>query len=145
MAGWRLVAILRIIHNPFSDHKEAAHWYAEQGCQPPSNCLVPGNPPKTFNQTHQKLPNEVRRRASGEADSVKTRLWDCTYWERAKKQSVFLAAQAEYLELNKPPQLQKSDMIRIFGKVPCTQTPPKVDCDQFQILFEIATKKEMCS
>jgi len=142
MPGWRLVAVLRVIHHPFSDHREAARWYAEQRCQLPSNCLVPGNPPQAFDRTHGKLPDVVRRRTSGEADSVKTRCWDHTYWERAKRQPIFLVTQTEFLELTHPPQLQRPDMLKVFGYVPGTQTPPKIDCNHLRLLMKVATERK---
>ena len=142
MVGWRLVAILRVAHDPFADHREAAQWYAEQGCPTPSNCLVPGNPPKAFDHTHGELPDEVRRNPRVDTDRLKTRLWDCGYWERARKQPVFLATEVEFLDLVQPPQLQKGDMVDVFGKVPGTQTPKEIDRGQLRSLLDIATKRE---
>lgn len=139
--GRRLVAILCIIHHPFYDHNEAARWYAQQGCPLPSNCLVPGNPPKAFELTNGKLPDELRRRIGAQSDSrAKIRRWDTTYRQRAKEWPVFLATRAEFLELTRPPQLQEADIVRVFGRVPATQTPPEIACDQLQRLVEIATE-----
>jgi len=141
MPGWRLVAILRIIHPPFSDHNEAARWYAQQGCPLPSNCLVADNPPKAFELTNGKLPAKVRRRIDAQSDfRVAIRLWDATYRQRVKKWPVFLATSAEFLELIRPPQLREADIVGVFGKVPATRNPPEITCDQLQRLVAIATE-----
>jgi hypothetical protein len=138
--GWRLVAILRIIHR-FSDHNEAARWYARQGCPLPSNCLTGDSPPKAFELTNGKLPAEVRGRINTRSDpGAAIRFWGATYRKRARKWPVLLATRAEFLELTDPPQLREGDLIRVFGKVPATRTPPEVSSDRLERLVTLALR-----
>ncbi len=137
--GWRLVAVLRVIHR-FSDHDEAADWYARQGCPIPSNCLVDGNPPKAFELTNGDPPISVKTRTAADSDSrAVIRLWDATYWGRVKEWPVFLATNVEFLDLIHPPQLTEADLAKVFGKVPATQNPPERSCDRLERLVELAT------
>jgi hypothetical protein len=71
--GWRLVAVLRIVHR-FTSHAEAATWYEQHGKPLPSNCFVEKNPPKPLELTNGDPPKEVKQR--GESDPVRVvRLW----------------------------------------------------------------------
>jgi len=116
--GWRLVAVLRVSHR-FSDHNEAAGWYARQGCPVPSNCLVNDNPAKPFELTNGNPPPEVKKRVSAESNfRLAIRLWDATYRRRVEVWPVFLATKAEFLELISPPQLRDVNIVEVFGKVP---------------------------
>ncbi len=139
--GWRLVAVLRVIRR-FPNHIRAASWYSEQGFPPPSNCLVQGNRPIAFELTSKNPPAEVKKRLGGTANSrLALRLWDATYRTRMSEWPVFLATEAEFLELNHPAQLRKPEFVAVFGKVPGTQNPPEINCDRLQRLVEIAAGK----
>lgn len=139
--GWRLIAVLRVSHR-FSDHDEAAGWYARQGCPIPSNCLVDGNPPKAFELTNGNPPANVKRRVAAESDfRVAIRLWDATYRRRVRECPVFLATKVEFLDLTRPPQLREADLVKVFGKVPATLNPPKITYDQLKRLVELATRR----
>ena len=137
--GWRLVAVLRVIQR-FESHNDAAAWYKQQNQPLPSNCLVDGNPPKPFELTNGDPPAEVKKRvAAAKYDFVGViRLWDATYRERIAKHPVFLATEAEFLELIDPPQLHESQVRAIFGQIPSTLNPPQITCEQLERLVQLA-------
>lgn len=138
--GWRLVAVLRVIQR-FLSHNEAASWYARQGQPLPSNCLVDGNPPKPFEFTNRNPPAEVKKRVAAERDFVgATRLWDATYRRRVANWPVFLATEAEFIELNDPPLLLPSHMVAIFGGIPSTLNPPEIAGEQVRRLVKLARR-----
>lgn len=137
-AGWRLVAILRVSHR-FPSHKEAAGWYVGHGYPVPSNCLVDGNPPKPFEFTNRNPPAKVKERVAAESDfGLAVRLWDATYRRRVAEWPVFLATEAELLELSHPRQLRKAAIVETFGKVPATLNPSEIGCDRLERLVELA-------
>ena len=75
--GWRIVSVLRVLER-FESHHAAAEWYAARNIPLPNNCLVPGNPPNTFDRTHGAPRREVLERGRG--DPVRTiRVWDSRY------------------------------------------------------------------
>lgn len=126
LPGWALAALLRVIKR-FESHEAAAEWYRGQGYTLPSNCIVPGNLPQPYHLTNRRLSCEVLEGIDPEADPQRTvGLWDATYARRARDCGVFLACQADFLELSRPPVLRRTDLLRIFGRVPGTQTPPKI-------------------
>jgi hypothetical protein len=59
------------------------------------------------------------------ADEV-LRKWDLSYKLRARKNGAFLACEAEFIELNKPPIISEAAMLQIFGRTPPTLTPPAI-------------------
>jgi hypothetical protein len=138
-AGWRLVAVLRVMER-FGSHDEAAIWYRRKGVPLPSNCLVDGNPPEPFEITNASPPAEVKTRVLAERDPRRTiRLWDATYRRRISRWPVFLACEAEFLELKAPPRLSKKDMTTIFGRIPSTLNPPRISCGELEHLIRLAT------
>ena len=133
--GWRLVAVLRMIER-FESHMAAAEWYRARGCALPSNCIVPENPPKPFHLTNGNPPKEVKLRVVCERNpEAAVRLWDATYRKRITDSPMFLACKAEFLELRSPPQVHKSDLLDIFGRVPSTLNPPRILCNQLDRLL----------
>lgn len=137
-AGWRLVAILEVIQR-FDDHAEAATWYQTQGLPLPSNCMVPGNPPKPLEQTNREAPAAVKARLARHKDPRRIiRLWNAVYASRVKATPIFIATEAEYLDLRTPASLSDADMRSVFGTIPATLNPPKVDCSKLQELRRVA-------
>jgi len=137
-SGWRLVAVLRVVCR-FDSHAGAAAWYQQQNQPVPSNCFVEGNSPKPLDFTNGDPPDDVKQR--GESDPVKIiRLWDATYRQRISKWPVFLASEAELLELSNPPQLSVPQMMRIFGRIPATLNPPEITRNQLENLVSLATR-----
>jgi hypothetical protein len=139
--GWALVALLRVIKR-FESHEMAADWYRGQGYPLPSNCMVPGNLPQPYQSTNRRLSCEVLDGIDPEADPQSAvRLWDGIYQRRARDNGVFLACQAVFLELWHPPILRRSDLQRIFGRVPGTQNPPKITSAEFDALAALAQQR----
>jgi hypothetical protein len=138
--GWHLVAVLRIIQC-FESHSDAAEWYGRQNQPLPSNCFVHGNPPKQFKFTHGAPPKEIKDQIATKGECNRAiRLWDMTYRQRVGKWPIFLATEAEFIELNHPPHLSEVQMRNIFaGRIPSTQNPPKIACEQLERLLQLAT------
>jgi hypothetical protein len=138
--GQRMVAVLRVIQR-FESHDDAAAWYRRQNQRLPSNCMVAGNPPKPFELTNGHPPKEVKERMAAENDFVRAvRLWDATYRGRVDKFPVFLATEADFIELSHPPQLCKTHMLTVFGRIPGTLNPPTISCDQLERLVKLAKR-----
>lgn len=138
--GWGLVALLRVLER-FESHEEAAAWYQARGHELPSNCLVAGNPPESFELTHQMVPPAVLAGIDTEAEPERVvRRWDATYAQRARRCGVFLACQAEFLEPCRPPILRRADLLRIFGRVPGTQNPPRIEPSEYGALASFAAQ-----
>jgi hypothetical protein len=138
-SGWRLVAVLRVVHR-FASHDEAAIWYEHRGQALPNNCFVEGNLPKPLELTNGDPPNEVKMRMMAEHDPVRViRLWDATYRKRIARWPVFLATEVTFIELNHPRQLTERQMRRIFGRIPSTLNPPVIPRQQLEDVMRLAT------
>jgi hypothetical protein len=133
---WRLVAILRVIER-FESHKQAAAWYLDKGLPLPSSCMVEGNEPLPYDMTIGVIPPN-RFGSTSNTDAL-LRLWDRGYKERASKSGVFLACAADFLELNEPPILTDEAMLKIFGRVPPTLTPPSISESEYAALGVLAS------
>jgi hypothetical protein len=108
--------------------------------QLPSNRMVRGNEPQTYDRTNRNPPSEVKARVNGEDDpTLAVRLWDAAYAYRARHCRVFLACRADFLELWHPPVLRHADMISVFNRVPGTQNPPEITADEFAQLVLYTT------
>jgi hypothetical protein len=137
--GWHLVAVLRVIQR-FESHNDAALWYGRQNQPLPSNCIVHGNPPRSLKFTNGDPPKEIKGQIAERSDFNRVvRLWDMTYRQRVAKWPVFLATEAEFIELNHPPQLREVHMREIFvGRIPSTLNPPKIGCEKLERLVQLA-------
>jgi hypothetical protein len=92
--GWCLVALLTVEHR-FKSHQEAADWYSAQGYNLPSNCMVRGNEPQTYDRTNRNPPSEVKARVNAQNDPTQAvRLWDAGYAYRAPEDEDFGALPA---------------------------------------------------
>jgi hypothetical protein len=138
VAGWRLVAVLRVLER-FESHESAADWYDAHELPLPNNCLVPGNPPKPFELTHRHPSRSVRER--GAEDPRRTvRVWDAAYQRRIAAWPTFLACAATFLQLSTPPQIRERDFMKIFGGIPGTRTPPRVERSEFRKLLRLSRR-----
>jgi hypothetical protein len=136
---WRLVAVLRVVQR-FPSHADAAVWYRGKGLQPPSNCFVDGNPPKALEFTNGRPPKEIRARGDWRENPDRTiRLWDRSYRARIQKWPMFLACRAEHLELTDPMTVDDAQIVKLFGYVPATQNPPRIDCNVIDVLVALAS------
>jgi hypothetical protein len=123
-AGWRLTAVLRTLERCPS-HAAAAAWYRAKGLALPSNCIVQGNAPQSYDRTNRAPPPKVAQRAKNDPDGA-IRMWDAGYRSRVSKWPAFLICNALYLELREPVGIDEGDMIRAFGRVLGTLTPPEL-------------------
>jgi hypothetical protein len=130
---YRAVAFLRALHR-FESHEAAAAWYIAQGLSIPSNCMVTGSKPVPYAATYGKSGREW----DAHPDYVKHYHWDGIYRRRARQCGVFIACEAQWVELYDPPKLNDTDLIRVFGHVPGTETPPNVATVQLQMLAYLA-------
>ena len=117
----RLTAILKVIKR-FKSHRQAAKWYKKKGVELPSNCMVPGNPPLSLDQTSNR---DKLSSAKG---------WDAVYRKRTRATPIFLACKALYLKLDDPPVVTEAAMQDAFGRIPRTQNPPKITEENYEKL-----------
>lgn len=134
---WRIVALLRVKRR-FESHRDAASWYREQGVPLPSNCLVEGNNCLPFEM--RAGPNPPDQFGDPTDTEQVLRKWDASYKLRMRKYGTFLACETEFLELHQPPILTREMMLEIFGRIPSTQTPPRISEQQFIAITAVATK-----
>jgi hypothetical protein len=137
---WRLVSILRVIKR-FESHREAADWYQNNGMPIPSNCMVEGNEPLSYDMTIGVIP--PNRFGSTTNTDALLRIWDRGYKDRASKCGVFLACEADFLELHKPSILTDEIMLETFGRIPPTLTPPAISESEFAALCERVRQREI--
>lgn len=116
---WRLVACLRVIKR-FETHGDAAAWYRSKKLPLPSNCMVAGNGPLPLDRT-----------LSPRRD---LRSWNAGYAYRAKSLGTFLVCKREALNLTDPPRLAEADFLDIFGRIPGTRTPSKIERHEYEAL-----------
>lgn len=128
---WRLTAVLRVLHR-FPSHEQAASWYRERDLSPPSNCMVTGNPPLPL-----KLTSGAAKKFGDDPERA-LRLWDYSYRQRARENSVLIACTPMFLELQKPPAITEPAMKHAFGRIPGTQNPPVIPESQYRTLLEQA-------
>ena len=121
-----LVAALKVARR-FETHQAAKLWYAEQGEQLPSNCCVRGNPPVPVAKT--SYPHE---------DLAE---WNSHYVNVSNAIGVFLACEPVVVRLTDPPILTDKTLVQIFKRIPCTQTPPRIERWQFDRLVALLRKK----
>ena len=130
----RLVAIVKVIHR-FDSHKEAAVFYLNQNLPLPNNCLVRDNDPMPFEMTGGNFPKEFSD-ISDEQELI--RKWDLSYQKRARKYGTFLVCETNFLELRNPPILTDENLLKVFGRIPPTLTPPPITELEFEALSELA-------
>jgi hypothetical protein len=108
--------------------------------------MVPGNAPQPYELTNKHPPKEVRARLKEEIEPTRAlRLWDSTYTKRANACGVFLACEADFLELTDPPVIRRSDFERIFGRLPGMQNPPAIKDQEYADLQLFAARRDVDS
>jgi len=122
---WWLVALLQVAVR-FESHDSAATWFKNQGSPLPRNCMAPGNPPASLDQTDGHLRRDLRDRLGSMTPEQVVRLWDAAYAARAKRCGVVLVCDVLFRDLQNPPAIMMEDWVQWYGKVPGTQTPPQV-------------------
>ena len=122
---WRLTAILKVVKT-FESHGDAAAWYGTCALELPRNCMVPENPPLPMDQT------------ANPHNYSSVRVWDSRYRERVRKISVFHACEPLFRELHEPPVVTSEMLVEAFGRIPATQTPPRITDEQYRRLVTLA-------
>lgn len=127
---WKLVAALQVVDQPPS-HIAAATWYRERGLPLPSNLLVEGNPPETWERTSQRIRPKLRDRVGDPcAHPDRTvRLWDAGYHQRAREDPGVSICQVIARSLWSPPTVRVTDFVSLMGKEPSTRNPPRIPPD----------------
>jgi len=137
---WRLVAILRVIQR-FETHKQAAIWYQDKGLPIPSNCMIEGNDPLPYDMTIGLIPPNMFGTRLSTHELL--RKWDSIYKLRARKRGVFLACEADFLELYQPTILTVKMMMETFGRIPPTLTPPAISEGEYAALRVLVQHNEI--
>ena len=122
---WRLTAILKVVKR-FESHGDAAAWYRARALELPRNCVVSENPPLPMDQT------------ANPHNYPSVRFWDSRYRERVRKTGVFLACEPLFRELHDPPVVTREMLIEAFGRIPGTQTPPRINDEEYRYLATLA-------
>lgn len=130
-----LVAILQVVAE-FKDHDAAAEWYESRALPLPSNCHVAGNAPQPYEKTAGIRAQDRETYRASEGPATILRNWDEAYAKRARQYGAFLACRALHRALTTPPELSEADIRGIFGRIPGTQTPPRITGAQMGRLLE---------
>ena len=89
--------------------------------------------------THGIAPTKILKRVDYRQEPERVvRLWDAGYATRAREYGTLLMCEIEFLELARPPVLRRTDLLRIFGRIPGTQNPPRIEQREFRELAELA-------
>lgn len=123
--GWRLVAALEIIR-AFKSHEDAAAWYRSRGLPVPSNCMVTENSPMPRSRSHTWY-----------SDCSLVTSGDARYRRRARKFPSFLACRPLRMDLANPNQVLATDLHRIFGRIPGTQSGCSISSLEFNSLLSL--------
>ncbi|MEW4451986.1 hypothetical protein AB1L30_04800 [Bremerella sp. JC817] len=122
----RLTAVLRV-KKIFENHELASEWYVRKNKHLPNNCIVPGNPPKPLEHSHQR--HVDRKKLS---DAKLSRRWDGQYRIRASRYGSYAICRKLFCDVSwEAPIVQDDDLIKAFGRVPGTQNPGAVPERQF--------------
>ncbi len=133
---YKVVAHLKV-YVSFKSHKEAADWYNENSEPLPSNCMVFGNPPIPYAQTNAHIEDGWQNYS----DEKKLQKWDALYRSRARRIGSFHACKLLWCDLLHPPKLFPQDLLKILGRVPCTQTPPSFTVEKIRDLLKYALQQ----
>lgn len=136
-AHYRLVACLRVVDISGS-HEEAALWYLNKGLIVPNNCMLLGSSPKPYSQTNGRNDGWLR----GQPECIKLRRWDGEYKSRAKKVPMVAHCVTLHLNLINPPKFSSTDLINIFKRVPGTQNPTALSCEDISLLLSRVLSQE---
>lgn len=125
---WRLTAVLKV-ERIFATHVDAARWYHSQDLPLPSNCMVPGNPPKALRQSNCKY------RPVGCA-KPNQQSWDNGYKKRAAANGTFIVCTPRFIDLSlSAPVVESRHWMRALGRIPPTLNPPSIPDAALQVLL----------
>ncbi|GAB1370190.1 hypothetical protein MASR1M45_02490 [Candidatus Kapaibacterium sp.] len=128
-----LVAILQVVEIVES-HTEAEKWYKNMKIDLPNNIMVKGNNPMPLDKTHYITP-----KINSKTDSTIIAEWDAGYLVRSKKHPHVAICKIweNYLFLDEPTEIKPEDSIKVFNRIPGTQTPPKLTNDEWKEFQEL--------
>ena len=124
--GRRVLTAVLEVEEIYPTHEAAAQWYRAKGMTLPSDCMVAGNPPFRWEQTAGVN--------SRDFDNVAE--WDAFYQARAERIPVFIRTQALFCEIHHPPVVTNEMLVKVFGKILHTQTPPTLTEKQLEELLQ---------
>ncbi len=136
----RMVCILQV-EDLYKSHREAADWYTSAGMELPNNLMVPGNKANPLSRSHQG--HRPKNRACGTCGSPSKRGgcspkagcgsslhrdWDAGYKRRARMYGDVARCTILFLDLGwTAPKVTDELLTDVFGKVPATRNPGKLD------------------
>jgi hypothetical protein len=130
---YRLVSCLRVV-DISSSHEKAALWYRNKGLLVPNNCMFHESLPTPYSQTNGRNDGWLK----GQPEHLKLRRWDGEYKGRATAVPVVAHCSTLFLDLENPPKVYTSDLVQVFKRVPGTQTPAALACeDVFSLLQKV--------
>lgn len=135
--GHHLVAILQV-EEVYDSHEIAWNEYKKRNLPLPSNCMVSNNLPLDFDKTsgdyksvlEQKKFLSRNDRQKMKIGEKRLRLWDKNYQKKSKEWPCFIKTKPIYINLINPIQILRSDFNSIFGKLPNTRMPKKINKEQ---------------
>jgi len=121
---WKLISILEVI-DIVSDHNSALSYYTSRKIPISQNIMCSSTMPFPLEKTHG-----INENNKNNTDAVKViNRWNAGYMYRAKKHPEVAITRVwnDILFLNNPPVINHQMMFDIFGRIPGTQNPPKLD------------------
>jgi hypothetical protein len=142
--GHHLVAIL-LVKKVFATHQDGQIEYLNRKLQTPSNCMVQNNLPNDFDQTSgnfktkKQIVTFLSRSQQQQNQIGQNRIyhWDNDYLTKSIKWPCFIMTRPLYLNIHNPTLISSKTFDTIFGKIPNTQTPNKLNTKQLQELSNL--------
>ena len=143
-AHHRLVAILQVL-DTYSTHQQGQIEYSKLNLPIPSNCMISNNPPYDFDKTagNFKTVKESKRflkMTQAQQKIIGTRRlqhWDSNYLQRSQQWPSFVRTKTLYKNLTNPSPIFRQDFNLIFGQLPKTRQPKKIEVEEFQQLCKL--------
>ena len=126
--GNRVLTAVLEVAEIYNNHEEAALWYRQHDLPIPSDCMVTGNPPYSWDQTAGVN--------SRDFDNIAD--WDAFYLARSIRIPVFIRTRKIFCDIHHPPVITNDMLIDIFGRIPRTQTPPAISEEQLERLMDVS-------
>lgn len=141
---WRLTALL-LVTRRFESHAQAAEWFIGEDIPLPRNCMVPGTMPVSLECTDGELSPQLKAQVGRLTPEQIIRAWDSGYSERARTWGTVLVCHVLFRDLHNPPPIFREDWSSWTGRVPLTQTPPRITEQLWQKLCDRAATSAQLS
>lgn len=128
-AHWKFISILEVIAI-VPDHNSALTFYTKNKIPVSQNIICNSTSPLPLEYTHGINENNKK-----ETDAIKViKRWNAGYIYRAKQYPEVAITQVwnDVLHLDNPPIINHQMMKSIFGRIPGTQNPPKLNYIEWQ-------------